>query len=681
MCLCLAGARASRGVGLAEAPASPPVHKRRARASRLAGGSAAGAVSLAASVLSWRPFAWAKVAPGLDPSWQAGLAVGFERHLQWGRQVVFTYGPYGLVDTLLPFARLSISLAVLFALATSWGLAALVVCALRPAWGLVPAGVVAWAALAIANSHSGYSDLASAAALGLALVALRTDDAGRRLATLAALGALGGFSLLTKFNDGVVASGLLVVALGAEGAAYGARALGRAAAGAIAAFAGVLAAAWVGAGQSLANLPSYFEGCASVALGYSSAMSLSQGRRAEDFFAVAVLALEALVFYLSALRAPGAGGALGPRAERVRRAALVVSLVGWSWAALKEGFVRHDTHDLTFFGLVLLATGLARLGRRYIGVQAGALAVSASLACVAAGAPPAQLHSPGASTAALATDLRVALGLGGFKPAQASLRARLLAAGDGLPAKAVSLVEGHSVAIEPADAAAAFLYPQLDWDPEPVLQGYSAYTSYLDGLGSKFLASARAPERIVYDPGQVISGRDPWMGPPATLLSMYCHYSQLAAVGAWQVLSRVADRCGPARPVATLRARFGEVVRAPKATGELLAATFSFSLPILSNLEGVLLKPPAIWLQVWPALGDNLGDKLAHKLGRPEAYRFVPGTAADMHVVATPAALGYSSAFTPPALSALELEGGGWAKGQGLVRVKFYALRMARAVN
>ena len=565
---------------------------------------------------------------------------------------------------------MTVLLAVLFALAVSWGLAALVVSALRPAWGLLPSGVVAWAALAISNSHTGYADLASAVALGLALVALRTGDSGRRLAALVALGAVAGFSLLTKFNDGLVVSGLLVVALAAHGVVYGARALWRSAAASVSAFAGVFLAAWAGAGQNFGNLPSYFSGSASVALGYSSAMSLSEGRRAEDFFALAVVALLVLVYHLAAAGPAAGQRELNPRTELVKRAAVLVSLVGWGWAAVKEGFVRHDTHDLTFFGLALLAIALARVGRRFLGVQAGALAVAACLACVAAGTPPRQLHSPGASTAALATDLRVALGLGGFKRAQAGLRTRLLAAGNGLPAAALSLVEGHSVAIEPADAAAAYLYPQLDWDPEPVLQGYSAYTSYLDGLGSKFLSSSRAPERIVYDPGQVIDGRDPWMDPPGTLLSMYCNYGELAVAGPWQVLSHVADRCGTARLVKTVRARFGEEVHVPRLSGDLVAATYAFGSPLVSELEGVLLKPPKMLIKVWPALGRATGPALT--------YRFVPGTSSDMHVLATPASLGYSPAFTPPALRAVELQGGGWTRGRGLITVDFYALRLAR---
>ena len=73
------------------------------------------------------------------------------------------------------------------------------------------------------------------------------------------------------------------------------------------------------------------------------------------------------------------------------------------------------------------------------------------------------------------------LGLGGFvgarweMPRLSSWRpARVLAP------TVLSMLSGHSVAMEPTQASLAFAYPRLDWDPEPVLQGYTAYTSYLD---------------------------------------------------------------------------------------------------------------------------------------------------------------------------------------------------------
>ena len=79
---------------------------------------------------------------------------------------------------------------------------------------------------------------------------------------------------------------------------------------------------------------------------------------------------------------------------------VLLILTGWLWAAVKEGFVRHDDHDLTFFGLALVAVLLVRLKRPYVPLQAGVFAVTTVVFCLAAGDVPEQLHAPGATTSA-----------------------------------------------------------------------------------------------------------------------------------------------------------------------------------------------------------------------------------------------------------------------------------------
>jgi len=159
-----------------------------------------------------------------------------------------------------------------------------------------------------------------------------------------------------------------------------------------------------------------------------------------------------------------------------------------------------------------------------------------------------------------------------------------------------------------------------------------------------------------------IDDRDPWLDPPATLESMYCHYRQLAVAGPYQVLARTADRCS--RPVAMEEARtaFGRPVAVPSYPGHLVAATLSLSLPLRSKVEAVLSKPPYLHITV------------SGRSGGATTYRFIPGTAADLQVLAVPASLAYSPAFTPPPITRFEISGGGWARGQGRITVKFYAV-------
>ena len=631
------------------------------RPGRSLGWLAVALVSALATLFSWRTDPWRPVFSGLS-SWQEGLALGFVHHLQWGPQVIFTFGPYGFVEDILSMFWVTAALGLLYALIVTWGLAALIVSALREPWGLLLAGVVAWASVTIAANLLEASELALATALGLALASLRATSERGRLGLLGALGALAGFQILVEINVGIVTAALAAMTVaGATGASPGAwREHPRVRAALVAGvpFLAVLGTALVAAGQSISNFASYVHGSLAVALGYAPAMGSSGGRHAEDWYAVVDIVLLAGVFALALVGRP------------VReKVAISLMLMGWAWEVLKEGFVRHDLHDLTFFGLFVVALCLARLPRSLVPVQAGAIALAAFLACIANGGPPPSLHSPREAARALEQEVRdlVVPSRWHHQEAVAREQARLTGA-TRAPDLLLSL-QRFSLANEPWEDGLSVAYPQLRWDPLPVLQSYSAYTSYLDNLDASFLSSGRAPERILTRP-ETIDLRDPFWDPPATLEAMYCHYVQVGVSGQWQVLARVPDRCGQARVIGVAKATFGQPVPVPAAKGEMEVATFSLSSPLWARAEGVLLKPPQLQLTTW-----------AQGASKPTTYRFISGTAGDAHVLAVPASLGYSQGFAPPTVVQLQLRGGGWTLGQGAVRVTFFAVPINRQAS
>ena len=338
-------------------------------------------------------------------------------------------------------------------------------------------------------------------------------------------------------------------------------------------------------------------------------------------------------------------------------------LVGWVWEASKEGFVRHDTHDLTYFGLVLLALCLARLPRRLLPVQAGAVVLAAVLACVANGHPTASLRSPARGATALAREVHDLVVPGQWAKLQRSAVAQLRSTGDSLPADLTSQLHGLTMAVETLEDGMAFAYPQLRWDPEPVLQSYSVYTSYLDHLDASFLSSASAPQRILYRP-VTINNRYAFWDTPAVLQTMYCHYASVGVSDHWLVLARVADRCGTPKLIGVETVNFGEPVNVPLAPGRTVVATFSIGSPLLAKAEGALLKSPEVELRAWD--GGSA----------PTTYRFLPDNADDDHVLAVPRSLGYPALFAPQPIHKLELVGGGWATGQGSVHVTFYSVSL-----
>ena len=66
----------------------------------------------------------------------------------------------------------------------------------------------------------------------------------------------------------------------------------------------------------------------------------------------------------------------------------------------------------------------------------------------------------------------------------------------GLAPEGVAAVGDHTVAIEPWEIGAAWAY-ELDWDPLPVFQNYSAYTPQLDRLNAEAVEDPDGPERLL----------------------------------------------------------------------------------------------------------------------------------------------------------------------------------------
>ena len=600
-------------------------------------------IVLAATVvtlLNWP--AWARIEVGLDTSWQAGLSIAFIHRLQWGPGLDFTYGPYGFAGFLEPFYRSTALVAFVFIFAVTWLLAGLLVAGLRHYWGLAAAGVVAWAVVELSWAPLRAADIASVVGLGLALCIFETGENVRRANLATLLGALAGFVILVKLNTGVVLVGLLVLALaGSEGSrAARLRAGGQAGAALVAMF----VIGWAGAGQSFANLASFIRASVSLLVGYSAAMGDPLDQASTAYWAVAILLVAAGVF------APAFRGR-----SRWARFVLLVMLAGWSWAVVKEGFVAGN-HFPGFFRIVLAAIAIACLLRPPRWLYGGGLALAA---CITLVVSPQPVVDPFGSVRAFGAEVADLAQSGRFARLSAQTRVQLLSA-EMLPRSALSLLGRRTLAIEPWEDLVAWAVPAAKWDPEPVVQSYSAYTSYLDHLDASFLASPKAPERVLYWPLQSgFDSRDPFMDPPATTEAIYCHYIQEGLEGPWQLLGRVPDRCGPESALGQVRSRFGLPVDVPSAPGKMVVATFTLSSPLLSKLQGALLKPPEVYLTTWSGHG------------RPVRYRFVTGTAGDEHVLSAPSTLGYSSAFTPDPIRRLELSGGGWTGGEGSVTVVF----------
>lgn len=599
-------------------------------------------MALVMTVISW-PLTSLVPQAGVDGSWQAGLAMAFEHHIQWGSHVNFTYGPLGfLVVPTLYFGRTAF-LSLTYLGLSRWVLFTLLIKSARPKfpryWALPVAYVVGATAVALVDS----ADLLMACALLLAVVATRSSSEANATWATSAVAAIAAVGFLLKFSVGLLALGMTVLAVA------GRPRWRRHVLPAIGVFGVTLVVLWVGTGNTVTNLALYFRMSTYIADGYAGTMSVETGRDNEWYYAATVLVF---LFFCVAV-------SLAPTGKRTRLCATV--LFAWyAWLTLKEGFVRHDGHDLIFFGLILVAflavpwpehKAMAQLG--------GGLSLAVVLAWVSAGGVPANLVSLVSNARGVASNFHTVLSSTDRNEVLTSARSALQA-GYGLPASLTDRLNGQTVAIEPCEVTIAWAFDGMTWDPEPVLQQYTAYEAALDQEESSFLRSTSAPRYILNLPAAECSAsEDPYFMAPTAQLTTLCHYEQLEASNDWQLLVRVANRCGRLVAIRTMNVGFGSAVTVPTVPpGDAVVASFrGVGSSLVYRAENFLLKAAAIEMQT-PG-----GD-----------YRFVAATAGDLHVLSAPSALGYTASFSPPPISSFSITERDIFSNTGTYRVTFYEM-------
>ena len=333
------------------------------------------------------------------------------------------------------------------------------------------------------------------------------------------------------------------------------------------------------------------------------------------------------------------------------------------WMIFKEGFVRHDTHDLIFFAVApLVLAAFAPRHRPWLLVP-GVLVLTGIFVIAADGNVP--ILRP--------------TGFGGSQPLFRSGNPRLLqpigcghrtiasyrcANTYALPSRMVAMMQGQTVDVSPWEQNVAWAYPKIRFDPLPVIQDYSAYTPSLDQLDASYLASSDAPRFILRQPGLAIDGRDPHSSRRAP------NWPSSAATTRWRRMHRgnssnggptAADRCGRSDTVTTGFRHWVTVPTAP--AGDAIVARFQLSLGWLYKPGAVLFKPENVSIQ--------------YNGNAKNSWRFVTATAPTPTCSTPPRTLGYYSGFMPVPLTSLRFSiAGGYPTSAG-VTVRFYEVHVA----
>lgn len=610
-------------------------------------------IGLIVALLGWQ-VGFETPTRGLDQSWWAGLYMAAHDGMRFGEDIVFTYGPLGILRTPWLFYSGTLSLipylygAVIF---SAFSIALIAILRRRIGW--FPAALVALALLLFLKQ----TELSVGLAMFASILIIERRPSSRGLLTFAVAGGLlAGIETLGKLSVGPVIVVVLLLGL------TGARARFRDVAVYLLTLIATAVGLWLITGQSIGDLPGFIVNSVQIVSGYSEAMTLyDQPSQIANLLFVVLTAIATVVWTLSGRyqdrRADLAAGAI----------ALVIT-----FAFYKQAVIRIDgIHMAAYFALIALLWVAIPPRRGLLVVSlAGFAALAVTATLYSNSESPGPGHNPITNLGDFVSEGRTALSPGRQRREMAAARSDLQDE-YGIEPRLLDEIGDRPVSVEPWETMAAWAYG-LNWSPVPVFQNYSAYTTRLDEINSDRINSPDGPEVILRHTGRFkrfpqrgIDSRLMAWDPPAQAVATLCNFESAGIADDWQVLTRVPDRCGPLKPAGVVDASFGEPVKVPPpGAGQIVLVRIEGAeVRGLERLRSLLFRP---------------GQRLAQT--DRMVYRLIPATATDgLMLRGGPGVTETRGKFAQvPDISSLELTG-----GRGELSYEFFrmSLREGRAAQ
>jgi hypothetical protein len=651
-------------------------------------------------LLRFLPWHYKALDSKLDASWVRIIQEAFLHHRAFGREIVFTYGPWGFAvlpfyhPALFPLQIIIQGLLSLLLMICTWRIGRSV--SPRPALSLTVAALLCFLVTAcVASAYEAFYPLliwhfainqldvgepassATEASGGTptttmrAAVWLRWWPGVQRQALVTAAA----FLSLTKFSSAVLC--LTVIPWIALRTAVKQRR-----------FPWVLPAYllqvllfWWLAGQRIGDLLPYLRNSAEVSSGYIGMALAGPAWHISCFLVGAGLIVAAL-------------GWERWRAERWYAAATITALGMTFFVLTKAAFVRHDYSHfiIAAYSLpVICLTTCAILWRQPIGRVVKGLALASCIFALPlawrGSFPQGAADSLLAPLRRLGQDYWAQLqSLGGLLSGAHPLRSQFEKAEAAL----------RELCPVPKVDGTFDLYPSLQivlfansarYSPRPVIQSYDAYTPRLARLNAEHLRAESAPDHILF--GMMpIDGRYPALEDGLSWPELWSRYepdpSEYPVSALESVVLRRSKTPRPYRliPIGESRTKFGGAVEVPGTEQGPVWAEITTPLTTAGKMAAIALKPPSILLDTGLANGSN------------KQFLLVPGMAQGGFLlspaVASPSAFGWI-AVTPWSEGAWQKvlaewsvrsitlsSAGAWAY-QEQADVRFYRLEFAAA--
>jgi lysophospholipase L1-like esterase len=532
----------------------------------------------------------------VDSSLSGVLSYAHQQGIQFGPNLVFTYGPLGFLMFFYYSAHaagLRMAVDVALCLVTATGLC-LVAWGLRPLWRWPLLALFFW----IAPNVPTRADFVIETGL-LCWGLMCFVESGPRLpASVVPFTMLAAFAALAKISY-LFAATASVALVGCDLALRG---RGRLAVGMAGSFGTCFGLGWVSSGQALTNLGAFLTNGLAVVGAYNGAL----GWEGPILLRTIGLVLAPVVLVMIILRAAPAFGS-GEQRRRARRVLLSAWLLLLSFAVWKHGCVRAGREAFLLGFISVLALVLEALpgerpaARRWArGLALGACGLSLitlQVFCFAgwAGSLWVPFRAFGQNLAWLLHPAEYQRRMGGVIETNRS-EAQL---------PRCSEVIGRASVDVFGQCQAYALHNGWNYRPRPVFQSYVACSRRLMQLNDQFYLSPAAPEYVLFQL-YALDRKFPPLEDAPVLRTLLANYQPVAAEDRFVLLKRVAAkppvaslvRAGTVRPSQAIDLReFGDTD---------LWLEVSLEPTLLGRLRQVFYRPPTVRLAAWHEPGGKL---------------------------------------------------------------------------
>jgi NHL repeat len=543
----------------------------------------------------------------VDDAWIQMLHMAFAERLQFGRDIVFTFGPWGFLYGGYHPATYLISVVVWAVLAAVFWWAA---------WRVVTHfcknPLVAWlwmmAFIGLASISPFLNMDVRLTAWPLLLLLLHFSVEERPFTLTQAMLVIS-LALLSLIKHSIFMIAVVTVLVIAADNVFRQRRFPWI----VLAFAAGILFFWVLADQRLTGFGLYLRGASEIVSGYTEAMMWWQPTDKADivrFWEVAI-AVCALVGYV---------------VWKQHRLFGLLPLLGFAFivfAAFKHGYVRHDGHEVAATNLLLLAALLWLPVAWCIVWQRRRWLIPAVLLPLIFATPLASLslrrYASGGLSSVLAQQLTMQnlfapakIFLGFLEDRQHSFRS-FNGYADSLRTAFPNL-EIHGSADVYALSQTLGLGAGLTCRPRPVFQSYSAYTPKLAEMNAAHLRSDRAADHIFFDVWRIdgpINGRFAAQDDSLSWPELLTRYDIKRMAGPYILMEKsVTPRQYELTPIGETVANFDEGIEVPSMVGGPIWVRIDIRRSLWGNVVAMLYRPPRVWLTLFTRSGRAYGGRL-----------------------------------------------------------------------